>query len=67
MLSTVLVGLGVGAGVFADAGSYIALETYGKLCVGMSWSAGGGDNVWTLLRLRAMVLPSCSFTIHRSL
>ena len=36
MLSEVLVGLGVGAGVLADAGSYVGLGTGGKIGVGMS-------------------------------
>ena len=67
VLSSVLIMLGVEAGVFADAGSYIGLETDGKVCVGMSWSAGGGDNVWMLLRVREYCSPSCSITIHRSL
>ena len=53
VLSSVLIMLGVEAGVFADAG-YI-------------WSAGGGDNVWMLLRVRKYRSPSCSITIHRSL
>ena len=66
LLSEVLVGLGVGAGVFAGAGSYVGLGTGDKVGVGMSYSTGGGDNVWKLNRLRAMVFSFCSFTIHRS-
>ena len=36
MLSKVSVGLGVGAGVLADAGSYVELGTGGKIGVSMS-------------------------------